>query len=589
MKIADLKDEYDIGDDEPASMKVPCASIDPLDKENIDTRVETGQDVVATVSTTAVSKFSKKPSFTRSSYDENKTPLAESFCNQSLHVTSLGKPTDVKIMSFGPKHYSQQFVTNNSTESFERVNPMTTLHHNEDLYASLQNQLKFKTSVEGYTLESQEGRLIHHQHMSSLESQPILIQSVLQECDEKQLMMQNPQSPEKTIQPTEMAKPSTPIHLRGQSQAVLQEECNNITKHHRFTSDTNFDRILNRKSVNATGQRHQLITPERKAVEERYNNASTKDFYSSVLKDLEGAPVDAETEEGDELPLALKKAPKNDQIAYNILRSKFGTKYSQGLHDVFVKYSVDLEMTKNKMAYSKFLIFMKNFDLFNQQVTKEAVALVYARRCPNKIIDFAAFVDILFKISKFQTLPKGYHVIGETKFQVYLDNNIFNKHPSLIGKNHEHKTPRFPLFRNNANKEEEVSMILLEQNNALINHIFTLYESFDIQYHNKPIIFFKDFKKFCYDYTMIPVMCTLNEMAEVFKRFQLGNKPIINFQGFVSSLVAFANIGFGKEPLKARYNTFVKRLCKFFEVLSELNAKLCDQMVSKHAGRTTKK
>jgi len=240
MKIADLKDEYDIGDDEPASMKVPCASIDPLDKENIDTRVETGQDVVATVSTTAVSKFSKKPSFTRSSYDENKTPLAESFCNQSLHVTSLGKPTDVKIMSFGPKHYSQQFVTNNSTESFERVNPITTLHHNEDLYASLQNQLKFKTSVEGYTLESQEGRLIHHQHMSSLESQPILIQSVLQECDEKQLMMQNPQSPEKTIKPTEMAKSSTPIHLRGQSQAVLQEECNNITKHHRFTSDTNF-------------------------------------------------------------------------------------------------------------------------------------------------------------------------------------------------------------------------------------------------------------------------------------------------------------------------------------------------------------
>jgi len=114
---------------------------------------------------------------------------------------------------------------------------------------------------------------------------------------------------------------------------------------------------------------------------------------------------------------------------------------------------------------------MKNFDLFNQQVTKEAVALIYARRCPNKIIDFPAFVDILFKISKYQTLPKGYHVSGETKFQVYLDNNIFNKHPSMIGKNHEHKTPRFPLFRNNANKEEEVSMILLEQNNALINHV----------------------------------------------------------------------------------------------------------------------
>ena len=123
------------------------------------------------------------------------------------------------------------------------------------------------------------------------------------------------------------------------------------------------------------------------------------------------------------------------------------------------------------MAYSKFLLFMKNFDLFNQQVTKENVALIYARRCPNKIIDFAAFVDLLFKISKYQPFPKGYHVSGETKFQVYLENSIFNKHNAhLIGKNHEHKTPRFPLFKN-TNKEEEVAMILLEQSNPLINHV----------------------------------------------------------------------------------------------------------------------
>jgi len=579
MKIADLKDEFDIGDDEPTSMKVPIANMEILEKENIDTRVETSQDEVARVSTNPGSKFSKKPSFTRSSYEENKTPLAESFCNQSLHVTSTGKHTDVRIISFGPKHYSQHFHTN-STESFERGNAPTPVNNHEDFY----HQAKFKNSVEAYTFESEEPTKIH-QHYSSVESQqPILIQSVLKDCDYNQ-QVTNSQSPEKTTSTVEVTKPSTPIHLRGRSQAASIEEFA-ASKHQRFTSDTNFDRILNRKSVNATGHKHQLITPERSVLEDRYNNASTKDFYSSVLKDLEVAPLNAEGD--NELPMALKKAPKNDQIAYTILRSKFGSKYAQGLHDLFVKYSTDIEMTKYKMAYSKFLLFMKNFDLFNQQVTKENVALIYARRCPNKIIDFAAFVDLLFKISKYQPFPKGYHVSGETKFQVYLENSIFNKHNAhLIGKNHEHKTPRFPLFKN-TNKEEEVAMILLEQSNPLINHIFSLYESFDIQFHNKPIIFFKDFKKFCYDYTMIPVMCTLNEMAEVFKRFQLGNKPIINFQGFVSALVAFANIGFGKEPLKTRYNTFVKRLCKFLEVLSEINAKLCDQMVSKHAGRTKK-
>ena len=95
--------------------------------------------------------------------------------------------------------------------------------------------------MEAYTFESQEIKL-HHQHTCSMESQPILIQSVLKEYDEKQLAT-NPQSPEKTIKVVDVNKPSTPIHLRGQSEAVGQEECN-ITKHHRFTSDTNFGIFL---------------------------------------------------------------------------------------------------------------------------------------------------------------------------------------------------------------------------------------------------------------------------------------------------------------------------------------------------------
>jgi len=233
MKIADLKDEFDIGDDEPTSMKVPIANMEILEKENIDTRVETSQDEVARVSTNPGSKFSKKPSFTRSSYEENKTPLAESFCNQSLHVTSTGKHTDVRIISFGPKHYSQHFHTN-STESFERGNAPTPVNNHEDFY----HQAKFKNSVEAYTFESEEPTKIH-QHYSSVESQqPILIQSVLKDCDYNQ-QVTNSQSPEKTTSTVEVTKPSTPIHLRGRSQAASIEEFA-ASKHQRFTSDTNF-------------------------------------------------------------------------------------------------------------------------------------------------------------------------------------------------------------------------------------------------------------------------------------------------------------------------------------------------------------
>jgi len=127
-------------------------------------------------------------------------------------------------------------------------------------------------------------------------------------------------------------------------------------------------------------------------------------------------------------------------------------------------------MTGSKMSYNKFLVFMKNFGLFNDQVTKEMVSITYARRCPNKTIDFAAFIDILFKISKTQFVPKGYNVSCETRFQVFLDLNVLNKHIQILDKPQEHKTPRFPFF-GQGNKEEILAGVLLEQNNELLNHV----------------------------------------------------------------------------------------------------------------------
>lgn len=133
-------------------------------------------------------------------------------------------------------------------------------------------------------------------------------------------------------------------------------------------------------------------------------------------------------------------------------------------------------MSSSKMTYNKFLAFMKNFGLFNQQVTKEMVSITYARRCPNKAIDFAAFIDILFKISKTQFLPKGYNLSCETRFQVFLDLNVLNKHLQILDKPQEHKTPRFPFF-NHRNNEEMIAAIMLEQNNELLNHVRYIHSS----------------------------------------------------------------------------------------------------------------
>ncbi len=180
-----------------------------------------------------------------------------------------------------------------------------------------------------------------------------------------------------------------------------------------------------------------------------------------------------------------------------------------------MNYLKDTEMAQNKMTFASFTTFMKDFGLFNQEINKELITILYAKRCPSKTIDFAAFIDILYKISRHQKFPKGSpQYPNQAKFKIYLDQYILRKHVELIDKSRGNKTPRYSAFCTEYG-EEELAIAILDKNNQLLNHIFTLYETFDIQYHTKSIIFFKDFKRFCYDYTFIPVFCTLNEIVDV--------------------------------------------------------------------------
>jgi len=329
-----------------------------------------------------------------------------------------------------------------------------------------------------------------------------------------------------------------------------------------------------------------LLTPEKSRIEERYNHNSTKSFYYCLLKELDEIPVNIEDD--SQVLYMLNKAPKSDQVAFDILRTKFDEKHAQGLFYVFLNYLKDTEQAQNKMTFASFTSFMKDFKLYNQEITKELVSILYAKRCPTKAIDFAAFIDILYKISRQQRLPKGFpQCSSQERFRIYLDQNILKNHVEKIEKSNGNKTPRYSAFCKEFG-EEELGIAILEKNNSLLNHIFTLYETFDIQYHTKSIIFFKDFKRFCYDYTLIPIFCTLNEIVDIFKKFQLGTSPVIDFQGFVLALMSIANLGLNKGEYQKRCDTFTKKLCKFFDALASINARLCDQLVSKHLNKSKK-
>lgn len=122
------------------------------------------------------------------------------------------------------------------------------------------------------------------------------------------------------------------------------------------------------------------------------------------------------------------------------------------------------------MTYLKFLAFMKNFNLFNQIITKESLAIIYAKRCPNKTIDFAAFVDILFKISKKQIKTQDCHSNSTRGFQIYLERYVLRDHLEILEQQTQIRTPRLNEF-NDGEGSEKFALNLLLENDNLLNHV----------------------------------------------------------------------------------------------------------------------
>jgi len=120
------------------------------------------------------------------------------------------------------------------------------------------------------------------------------------------------------------------------------------------------------------------------------------------------------------------------------------------------------------MNLGKLLVFVKDFNLLNKNLSKESLTLIFSNRCPSKIIDFPAFVDILFRMSKrVQTSDDNNKNLN---FQVYLDNFILSQHQDILKKQ---LSPRFaPIlaFGQEYGPENE-ALRILEGHDELFKHV----------------------------------------------------------------------------------------------------------------------
>jgi len=549
------KDNFDIGD-EKVTINIPQMNIGGGDKES--------------------------PYF-RSYYSSsnNKSPISQYAQKENIQQinTFSNKVNQImKTSEHRPYFVQKANIQLYSEDSSEKENMSSTLNQNDDSYSGpYLNKLapSSKRADQPFTFESDD-------ILDSDFNDEIKTPTKGSVENKKNTVGDLTKSPFETSKSNIKSKSSS-IYSRRQSQNIPRAY--QTPTHHRIISENCLDQYVKNKKIDPSGNKSHLLTPEKSTIEERYNHHSANKFYFDVLKELEKTPL--ELEEDGQVFALLSKASKSDQTAYGIVQSKFGENYSQALYHIFNKYQIDSETNKNKLTYGRFLNFAKDFGLLNNQITKEIVSIIYARRCPNKNIDFAAFIDILFKMSKQQNFEKESKSSSEAKFRLYLDKNVLNKHQELLNQQQQNKGPRLSEVQELQGKEE-IAINILKRNNQLLNHIFTLYETFDIQYHSKSVMLFKDFKRFCYDYSLVPIYCTLHETIEIFKRFQINNKPLVDFHGFVLTLISFACIGLERNNLKEKNDSFAIKLNQFFGVLSEMNSRLCDQLVTKHVNKPIK-
>ena len=93
---------------------------------------------------------------------------------------------------------------------------------------------------------------------------------------------------------------------------------------------------------------------------------------------------------------------------------------------------------------------------------------MFSNRCPNKIIDFPAFVDILFRMSKkIQTSDENSKSMN---FQIYLDNFILNQHHEILNQQLSPRFGRVFAFGQEYGPENE-ALRTLEGHDELFKHV----------------------------------------------------------------------------------------------------------------------
>lgn len=137
------------------------------------------------------------------------------------------------------------------------------------------------------------------------------------------------------------------------------------------------------------------------------------------------------------------------------------------------QYSEDSGTNSNKLSYLKLIKLLKDFEILDKYCTKEEVLMTYSRRCRKKQIDFSAFIDILYIISK---LPNNGVLSPDrgdryNSFKTFIEEALISKVAKVMGKTLYKPTfSKIDIFAMDDSFDNEV-LRLFEGYDALLKHV----------------------------------------------------------------------------------------------------------------------
>ena len=177
--------------------------------------------------------------------------------------------------------------------------------------------------------------------------------------------------------------------------------------------------------------------------------------------------------------------------------------------------------------------FYKDFGIFEKftNLDQNRIELIFSRFSSQKKSSFKEFIEILYQVIKFITKDDQKKKKKNILFKHFIEKNILPKYKEYQSKLMEYNIEKIQVFYVNYDFLDNPSILLLTESdlffknvkflflvtffNFLFFKLFILYQTLDLKISSTYYMNFKNFYRFCLNFSIIPNVCSSHQIKRV--------------------------------------------------------------------------